>query len=390
MKIEDMILVSIDDHVIEPPDLFEKHLPAKYRDRGPKFERLDNGVDQWVFQGEVMGTVGLGATASWPKEEWGFDPVGLAEMRPGCYDIHERVRDMNANGVLASVNFPTAAGFAGAWLAGKPDRELSAAAVSAYNDWQIDDLAGSYPGRIIPMGLLPLWDTDACVRELERIAAKGCTTVSFPETPYSNGLPGFYGDHWDPVLAAAERLQIVLSMHIGGAFNLLQRPEGADMDSASPVSLVGASYRYLVAVEPPVGRHEVGIAAPRLGDEHAVERVTMVEGQRGCGHGVLAVDVDVRHAALLEFTPHLVGGGEPSEPSLDLCFPNARDADEHVVALVGDRVRDAVAKAFAAAHHPERGVRVKQDRRHRGRHARRGRSARRRCDRSRRTSTPCP
>ena len=190
MKIEDMILVSIDDHVIEPPDLFEKHLPAKYRDRGPKFERLDNGVDQWVFQGEVMGTVGLGATASWPKEEWGFDPVGLAEMRPGCYDIHQRVRDMNANGVLASVNFPTAAGFAGAWLAGKPDRELSAAAVSAYNDWQIDELAGSYPGRIIPMGLLPLWDTDACVRELERIAAKGCTTVTFPETPYSNGLPG--------------------------------------------------------------------------------------------------------------------------------------------------------------------------------------------------------
>lgn len=231
MKIEDMILVSIDDHVIEPPDLFEKHLPAKYRDRGPQFERLDNGVDQWVFQGEVMGTVGLGATASWPKSEWGFDPVGLAEMRPGCYDIHERIRDMNANGVLASINFPTAAGFAGAWLAGKPDRELAAAAVSAYNDWQIDELAGSYPGRIIPMGLVPLWDTDACVRELERVAAKGCTTVTFPETPNANGLPGFYGDHWDEVLAAAERLQIVLSMHIGGAFNLLQRPEGADMDS---------------------------------------------------------------------------------------------------------------------------------------------------------------
>ncbi|MGD9701248.1 MAG: amidohydrolase family protein [Acidimicrobiia bacterium] len=230
MKIEDMILVSIDDHVIEPPDVFEHHLPEKYRDRGPRFVRLENGVDQWVFQDQVMGTVGLGAVASWPREEWSFDPVGLAEMRPGCYDIDQRIRDMNANGVLASLNFPTAAGFAGAWLAGMPDRELSQVAVSAYNDWQIDELAGSHPGRIIPMGILPLWDTDACVLELERIAAKGCTTVSFPETPYANGLPSFYGDHWDGVLGAAERLGIVLSMHIGGAFNLLTRPEGAPPD----------------------------------------------------------------------------------------------------------------------------------------------------------------
>ena len=225
-----MILVSIDDHVIEPADLFDKHMPEKYRADGPQFRRLDNGIDQWVFQGEVMGTVGLGATASWPRSEWNFDPVGLADMRPGCYDVHQRVRDMNANGVLASLNFPTAAGFAGAWLAGKPDRALSAIAVAAYNDWQIDELAGSYPGRIIPMGILPLWDTAACVAELNRIAAKGCTSVSFPETPYANGLPSFIGDHWDPVLACAERHGIVLSMHIGGAFNLLKRPEGADAD----------------------------------------------------------------------------------------------------------------------------------------------------------------
>ena len=230
MNVDDMILVSIDDHVIEPADLFANHMPAKYRDQGPQFVRLDNGVDQWVFQGEVMGTVGLGATASWPREEWNFDPVGLADMRPGCYDIHQRIRDMNANGVLASLNFGTAVGFAGAWLAGKPDLELSAIAVSAYNDWQIDELAGSYPGRIIPLCILPLWDTVACVLELERIAAKGCTSVTFPETPYANGLPSFYGDHWDPVLAAAERLDIVLSMHIGGAFNLLTRPEGAPPD----------------------------------------------------------------------------------------------------------------------------------------------------------------
>ena len=236
MKIDDMIMVSIDDHVIEPPHLFETHLPAAYRARGPRFERLANGVDQWVFQGQIMGTSGLGAVASWPKEEWNFDPVGLAEMRPGCYDIHERVRDMNANGLLASMNFPTSAGFAGAWLAGLPDRQLSAVAVSAYNDWHIDEWAGTYPGRFIPLAIGPLWDVDALVTEINRVAAKGCTAISFPETPHANGLPGFYGDHWDPVLKALCDNDVAMCMHIGGAFNLIQRADGATMDQLIVIS----------------------------------------------------------------------------------------------------------------------------------------------------------
>jgi predicted TIM-barrel fold metal-dependent hydrolase len=230
MQIDDLIMVSIDDHIIEPPDVFENHMPERYKAEGPQFERLDNGVDQWVFQGEVMGTVGLGAVASWPKEEWNFEPVGLADMRPGCYDMHERIRDMNANGLLASMNFPTAAGFAGTWLAGMPDQKLAAIAVSAYNDWHIDELAGSYPGRIIPMAIGPLWDTDAMVKEIHRVAAKGCTAMSFPETPYVSDLPSFYGDHWDPVLKALCDTDVAICMHIGGAFNLLKRPEGANAD----------------------------------------------------------------------------------------------------------------------------------------------------------------
>jgi predicted TIM-barrel fold metal-dependent hydrolase len=230
MKLDDLILVSIDDHIIEPPNVFENHMPEKYKADGPQFERLDDGTDHWVFQGQVMGTTGLGAVATWPKEEWDFEPVGHAEMRPGCYNVHERIRDMNVNGTLASMNFPTAAGFAGTWLAGMPDRALSAVAVAAYNDWHIDELAGSYPGRFIPMGIVPLWDTDACVKEIHRIAAKGCPAISFPETPYVSDLPSFYEDHWDPVLKALCDTDVAMCMHIGGAFNLMKRPEGANAD----------------------------------------------------------------------------------------------------------------------------------------------------------------
>src|SRR5205807_9361052 len=97
----DMIRVSIDDHVIEPPDMFERHMPAKYKDDGPKYvEEPGTGRGHWEFQGFETGTMGLGAVASWPHEEWDADPVGYPEMRPAVYDLDLRVRDMDANGQL--------------------------------------------------------------------------------------------------------------------------------------------------------------------------------------------------------------------------------------------------------------------------------------------------
>ena len=64
----------------------------------------------------------MAATVGWPKEEWGFTPGALSELRPGCFDVHERVRDMDANGVLASMCFPTMAGFKRAPLPRAPIR----------------------------------------------------------------------------------------------------------------------------------------------------------------------------------------------------------------------------------------------------------------------------
>jgi predicted TIM-barrel fold metal-dependent hydrolase len=230
MDAQDLILVSIDDHVIEPPELFERHMPARYRDQAPHVEHREDGTDRWLFQGTECGPTGLGAVATWPKDEWDMDPIGFAEMRPGAYDIHERVRDMNVNGVLASMCFPTFPGFAGTWLAQAPDRPLTNMAVSAYNDWHIDEWCGSYPGRFIPLAIGPLWDRDALVAEIHRVAKKGCTAITLPETPYGLGLPSFYTDHWDPVFKALCDTDVAICMHIGGAFRLLQRPEGASYD----------------------------------------------------------------------------------------------------------------------------------------------------------------
>ena len=110
MQLDDMILVSIDDHVVEPPDMFDRHVPARWSGERPGW-CATTGIEHWLFQGQRAGNMGLNAVVTWPKEEWGMDPTGFAEMRPGAYDIHERMRDMNRNGVLASMCFPTFAGF---------------------------------------------------------------------------------------------------------------------------------------------------------------------------------------------------------------------------------------------------------------------------------------
>src|SRR5438067_943575 len=113
MQIDDMILVSVDDHVVEPPGMWDDRVPKKYADEVPKLVTKEDGNDVWSFRGAELPNIGLNAVAGRPPAEYGIDPTSFADMRPGCYDIKERVRDMNANGVLGSLCFPSMPGFCG-------------------------------------------------------------------------------------------------------------------------------------------------------------------------------------------------------------------------------------------------------------------------------------
>jgi predicted TIM-barrel fold metal-dependent hydrolase len=230
---DEMILLSIDDHSIEPPDMYQRHVPAKWRDQAPKIVRNDEGNDLWTFQGQATSTTfGMAATVGWPREEWGFNPGAFAELRPGCFDVHERVRDMNVNGVLASMCFPTMAGFNARTFTEAADKELSYVMLQAYNDWHIDDWCGSYPGRFIPLGIVPMWDVDLAVAEVKRIAAKGCRAISFLEAPHAQGWPSFLSGHWDPMLGALVDENMVLCLHIGGAWDIVRLAPEAPVDHA--------------------------------------------------------------------------------------------------------------------------------------------------------------
>jgi predicted TIM-barrel fold metal-dependent hydrolase len=232
VRVEDMILVSIDDHVIEPADMFDGHVPAKYADRAPKVVVGDDGVEKWEFQGMVAGSMGLNAVVSWPKDEWGFNPVGFAEMRPGAYDVHERVRDMNRNGVLASMCFPTFVGFSAGHFHAAADKDLALVMLQAYNDWHIDEWCAAYPGRFIPLAILPTWSPEAMADEIRRVARKGAKAVTLPELPYVQGLPSYHDmGFWGPVFTALCDEHLVMCLHIGQGFAALTPSPGAPIDN---------------------------------------------------------------------------------------------------------------------------------------------------------------
>jgi predicted TIM-barrel fold metal-dependent hydrolase len=217
MNADDLILISIDDHICEPSTMFDAHVPERYRDQAPRVITEDNGVQQWWY-GNLRGrNMGLNAVAGKPREYFNIDASRYDEMRPGCYDVDERVQDMNAGGHLAGLNFPNWTGFAGQVLNYGPDRTVNEVMIKAYNDWHVDEWCGAHPGRFIPCGILPLFDVEKAAAEVHRLAAKGCHAVTFSENPDALDMPSLHSGYWDPLFAACCDEGTVVCCHVGSS-----------------------------------------------------------------------------------------------------------------------------------------------------------------------------
>lgn len=207
-------IVSVDDHLVEHPRVWQDRLPAKYREAGPRIVERD-GKHLWSYDDVIYPTIGLNAVAGRPMQEWGLDPVRYEDMIPGCYDPAARVADMDLDGTQAALCFPSFPGFAGGTFLRAQDKKLALLCVKAWNDFYIEEWCSTAPDRYIPLALLPLWDIDACVAEAQRTAAMGARTVSFPDSPVPLGLPSFHSDHWDPLWQVCSEAQMPVSMHFG-------------------------------------------------------------------------------------------------------------------------------------------------------------------------------
>jgi predicted TIM-barrel fold metal-dependent hydrolase len=246
------LIISVDDHVVEPPSTWHDRLPSRYRDKGPRVVQdtcssssqglaavryLPGGngplTDWWVYEDlwwpvpQTMASAGVIDITDLTD-----GPIAYADMRPGCYDQSARLADMDLNHTEASLCFPSFPRFCGQTFLEAKDKDLALLCVEAYNDWMIDEWCGGSGGRLIPLCLVPLWDPILAAAEVRRNAGRGARAVAFTELPANLGLPSIHSAdrHWDPLFEACDETETVICMHIGS---------GSKMPTTSPDAPLG-------------------------------------------------------------------------------------------------------------------------------------------------------
>jgi predicted TIM-barrel fold metal-dependent hydrolase len=234
-------IISADDHLVEPADMFERYLPERHREEGPRVIVMDDGSERWLFEGKRHPQIGLNAVVGRPREQWTMDPANFDEMRRGCWDVDARMGDMDLDGIWASLCYPSLiAGFAGTMFARADDAELGLACVRAWNDWHLAEWHGAHPDRLIPIQLPWLLDPEVAGEEIRRNAERGFRAVTFAENPHDLGLPSLHTDHWDPFLRACDETGTVLCLHNASSGWTASRSPGVPLELLTTLFPVNA------------------------------------------------------------------------------------------------------------------------------------------------------
>jgi len=211
-------VISVDDHLVEPPETFEGRMPARFAESAPRIIEHTDGAQYWKLEDRLIPIAGTNAVSGRPPAEYSMDSSRLEHMRRGCWDIHHRITDMDLAGVYASVCFPSmVAGFGGARFVETKDHDLGFAAMQAWNDWAIEEWAGAYPNRMVPLAITWLGDAQLAADEVRRNAARGCHVLSFLDQPEKLGLPSIHTGYWDPLFQACVETDTSLNLHVGSS-----------------------------------------------------------------------------------------------------------------------------------------------------------------------------
>jgi predicted TIM-barrel fold metal-dependent hydrolase len=208
-------VIDVDTHVSEPPDTWTARVSRKWGDLVPHVVKDPGGGprEYWAVGDRLLMPVGVSAMAE-------FDgmlpdhPATLADAVPAAWDARARLAHLDREGIFAQVLYPNVGGFGSGGFLALKEPELMLECVRAYNDFLIDWCSAD-PARLLPIMATPFWDVAACVREIERCAARGHKGVLFGSQPQAFGQPRLTDRHWDPVFAAAQDAGLPISFHIG-------------------------------------------------------------------------------------------------------------------------------------------------------------------------------
>ena len=204
-------LISADDHVDLGHDRVKEHLAPKFHDA------YDTGVA--AFRATMSSTASIVANQQWREQE-GLEPDPTVSMagnrthaaagRPGHTDPHERLRDMDADGVEASSSYCEVSAFRYLYLIQDGWKESTRAFNRALGEFASVD-----PKRLVVSYQIPIHDIDAAVEEVEWAASAGCKSLQLPVFPAELGLPDYWDRRYDPLLSAIQDTELPICCHIG-------------------------------------------------------------------------------------------------------------------------------------------------------------------------------
>lgn len=217
-------IFDADTHFTELPDLWTSRMPKSLGDR-VMHVRWDEKAqaDVWVSGDNViMRAWGHLAYAHARANSEDERPATRSQVHVATWDQAERIKVMDEIGIDTAVLYPNVGGLKpSSLLLAMSDHELATAHVRAYNDGQLE-WALNYPGRFIPMLVVPFWDIPAAVAEIERNAGRGFGGIVMTGAPYVHGGPYLADPVWDPMWAACLAADFSVSFHVaGGAISQL-------------------------------------------------------------------------------------------------------------------------------------------------------------------------
>jgi predicted TIM-barrel fold metal-dependent hydrolase len=219
-------VIDADTHYSEPHDLWTSRVPAKYREKVPHIADDGKGGKCWRFNGGDLLFSSAGSASVIRKDgtksallDWDIQngTMPIHEIHPASYDPVARMKEMDRQGVFAHVIYPNVVGFGAHRLIALEDKDLAIRILSIYND-ACAEMQEISNGRLFPQALVPFWNLDAAVREVQRCHDDlKLTGITMSSAPHAAGLPPIMDRHWDPLWEVCQSLKMPVNFHVGSS-----------------------------------------------------------------------------------------------------------------------------------------------------------------------------
>lgn len=211
---KDIKIVDVDTHLTEKADLWTARMPAGMKDRAPHVKR-EGAMDYWFIGDKLISPAGACVIEKNRDKRLGRLSIPrMDEIHPGAYDVDERLKFMDDLGVHTQICYPNGFASSSVSLLNWVDKDFAEVLIKTYNDDR-GDVQKRSGNRLLPMALLPVWDSKAMGKEalrcVEDYDVKG---FNLPDRPEQFGLPTFNDDHWAPLFELCDNKGIPINFHI--------------------------------------------------------------------------------------------------------------------------------------------------------------------------------